>query len=376
VEAHNYSLEEYIQDHGPIASPTLEKLYEAKRKSITRTPAPSIEELTTDFAGYRVPVNWDVPVEDCLPMPKNYRFPTHGKLAEDVREATISFLCKRSTYIWGMPGSGKDALPHAYSAITRTPAEMFVVQPGTDIMEWFFVRSFDSEGTGYDEGRLLKLIRKGYLTKSGRQIPCIILISDIDRAEPSQMEAMRLLLDSIQGRVKGPQGTTYQVFPGTQFIMTANTSGAGDERGRCISANPIDASMLDRFERVFEFHWMLWEDEGPICQAKFPLLVQRCPEVFRAAGVATMAMRSAIAQDDLYTEFSHRAVCAWLGHAEDIIRVTGRVPKDLLGRAAKCWLDKMPDKATRMKAARIVDPSSGTLKSGDTSHIRQSGYHS
>jgi hypothetical protein len=101
---------------------------------------------------------------------------------------------------------------------------------------------------------------------------------------------------------------------------------------------------------------MDWKDEGPIVRSKFPLLAQRCPQMFDQVGKSTSALRDAIHKETLYAEFSHRAVCSWLGHAEDIVAMTGDVPKDLARRAARAFLDKMPDDETRLAAERLIDP--------------------
>jgi len=270
-----------------------------------------------------------------------------------------------------MPGSGKDALIHAYSHKTARPAEVFTVRPGEDIQSWFYSRSFDAEGTGWEEGRLLQIARDGYTTEAGQCIPYMILISDFDRADKSQAETIRLILDSIQGRIKGPKGVTYPIKEGTLFVFTANSSGGGDARGRCISSNPIDASLLDRINRAYQLDWMTWEDEEPIMRLKCPLLVEKAPHLFKEAGQAVEALRKAIKSEELYAECSHRLVEAWLQNAEDIIRMTGRVSPQLLKSAAQCWLDKMPDVDTRQQAVAIIDPhlTGGALFEGDLSHI-------
>jgi hypothetical protein len=160
-------------------------------------------------------------------------------------------------------------------------------------------------------------------------------------------------------------------------VATANSPGAGDNRGRCVSANPIDASILDRFERKIQFHWLDWRDEEPIVKAKFPTLLARVPKVFAQMAKVTDALRSAINKEELYAEFSHRGLCSILGHAEDILRCSGdkkRVPKNLMKMAARMWLDGLPDEDTRQVAKNLMDPhlEGGVLEEGNTGHI-QSG---
>jgi len=152
-------------------------------------------------------------------MPDHYRVPLFGALGEDVEHALTALAFRRSLYLWGLPGSGKDALIHAWSAMTRTPAILRQIRPGADIEGWFFSRAFDEKGTYWEEGDVLVALRDGYLSESGRQIPYLVLLTDFDRAEKEQAESIRLIADSIQGRVDGPGGKTYPVLPGS--IVTA-----------------------------------------------------------------------------------------------------------------------------------------------------------
>ena len=369
VTEHGLSVAEYEAAHGSVASAALAAALDIDAPARAH---PNLADIRVEFAGVKPMVNADVPASACLPLPDAYRVPSFGALATDIREAAVSLLRRRSMYVWGLPGSGKDALFHAWSNLTRSPAMIFQVEPGADIRSWFFTHEFNKEGTFWQEGELLKALRDGYTTSTGRTVPYLILITDFDRATKEQAESMRLVMDSISGRVKGPNGVTYPVLAGTQVVVTANTAGAGDSRGRCTSSNVIDASILDRFERAFEFHWMDWRDEGPVVKEKFPLLVAKAPGAFDQVGKATEALRKAVADEALYAEFSHRALCAWLGHAEDIVAVSNNVPQDLLRRAFRAVADKMPDAETRAEAVRIIDPHlrGGSLDEGSTDHVR------
>ena len=368
--AHGMTVADYVAAHGAVTSDKVAVALSVDAPK--RRGHPNPDSIRVDFAGVKARVNADVPAEACLPLPPAYRVPQYGALASDIKEAAVALHRGRSMYVWGLPGAGKDALFHGWSAMTRTPALIFQVEPGADVRAWFFTHEFDANGTKWAEGELLKALRDGYTTSTGRRIPYLILITDFDRATKDQAESMRLVMDSINGRVKGPHGVTYPVLPGTQIVVTANTAGGGDSRGRCTSSNVIDASILDRFERAFEFHWMDWRDESVIVREKFPMLVARCSSVFDQVGNATEALRKAILDESLYAEFSHRALCAWLGHAEDIVAVTDSVPADLLRRAFRSVVDKMPDPETRQEAVRIIDPHirGGAMDEGGTAHIR------
>lgn len=355
--AHDRTIASYLRDYpnAPLASEALARRVEVECLEERRHP-PAPLDLTVTFAGIKTPVNPDVPLEACLPLPDHYRIPEHGDLAKDVAEVAVYLRKRRSTYISGPQGTGKDALPHAWSHMTRTPGLMFQVEPGADIRAWFFSHEFNKDGTFWQEGELIKALRDGYLTKTGRRIPYLILITDFDRATKEQAESLRLVLDSISGRVKGPGGVTYDVLPGTLIVVTANTTGGGDATGRYISANVIDSSIMDRFDRAIKFHMLSWKDEEVILKNKFPLLVSRCPAAFVQVGNATDAMRKAIEKKSVYAEFSHRAVCAWLGAAVDILETqeSSDIPADLLQRAFRAVADKMPDAQTAVEVTNIV----------------------
>ena len=377
AEAHSLSVDAYLTAH-PGAVTVSQRLidrWETERPRAKRTGPPALDTLSIEFSKVNFPVNYNVPESVCLPMPPEYRIPSHGALGKDVQHAVVSLACKRSLYIWGLPGSGKDALFHAWSAMTRTPAIIFQVQPGVDIQGWFFSRAFNEKGTFDEEGELLKAARDGYVCEDGTVVPYMLLISDFDRADRAQAEYLRLITDSIQGRIKGPKGVTYPVLPGTIICATANTAGSGDSRGRMTSANVIDASILDRFQRTFQFRWMDWRDEEPIVRAKFPLLVERAEGVFKTMGQVTKTLRKAIAEEELYAEFSHRGLCTVLGHAEDLIFCSGKVPTDLMKKAIRAWRDGLPDEESRQTAKNLIDPflKGGAIDEGDTSHIDKDG---
>jgi MoxR-like ATPase len=345
--------------------------FQTETKSIKRAPPPIPSKLTVKIAGVTFPVNANVPPEACLPMPDHYRIPMYGELAEDISHAVVALKHGRSTYIWGMPGSGKDALFHAWSAMTRTPAMLRQVKPGTDIESWFFSRGFNEKGTFWEEGDVLKALRDGYTTPTGEVIPYLILVTDFDRADREQAEHIRLITDSIQGRIDGPAGKTYKVLAGTRVAATANTAGGGDERGRMTSANPQDASLLDRFERKLNFRWMDWRDEGEIVRAKFPLLLEKFPSAFAKMEKVTKVLRDAILQGDLHGEFSHRGLCNILGHAQDILACSGnKGDKKLLKRASRAWIDGLPDTENRDAARKLMDPHLSMLDEGNTGHVK------
>lgn len=359
AEAHGVSLETYLASHPTTetVSGAVRSAFEAKVASLTRRAAPRPEDLLVEVGPAKLPVNHDVPEEACLPLPSHYRLPVHDDLGDDVRRVLRYWSKSRSMWIWGPTGVGKDALPSALCALTRTPSAIFPINPDVDILAWFYTKSFDATGTHWEFGELFKALVHGYTShRTGRKVPMAIVLSDFDRANRSQAEAIRLVADSIQGRVKGPRGETYVVLPGTRIVITANTMGGGDASGRCVSANVLDTSIINRIERKVRFHPMAWRDEEPIVRAKFPRFVSKCAHLLPSIGQATAALRAAVADQTLYGEFSHRDLCTWVGDCEDILETTNSPPADLLRQGFVSVADGFADDETRNQAQTLVDP--------------------
>lgn len=358
-ESHQLSPLEYLKanpEH-PLATPELEEAFKLQFQG-TRV-ALKREDLRVDIAGHRMPINFDVPEDQCLPIPAFYRLPVSGPQSESIRRAARALRSGRSLWASGPPGTGKDAFIHYVCGVTRTPSLCLSVQPNEDIGAWFFGQNFRDGKMVYEEGVLTRALRDGYTTEAGRVVPYLILISDADRATPQQAEAFRLVADSIQGRIQGPKGETYQVLPGTILVMTANSTGSGDEQGQCISSNVIDASLLDRIERFVGFSEMEWDDIECILREEFPG-ISKDPagdQVFRAMGEITGALRQAIRENQLAGTFTHRGLKRWIGDCEDLRKHEGRpVSVALLQEGFPAWLDGLPDRSNREVALQVAKP--------------------
>jgi MoxR-like ATPase len=374
AEAHGMTVEEYLKQFpdAELESEEVRAVYEASAAKIKRVPPPPPDKLVVEVGGQPLAVNHDVPEDACLPLPAHYRLPKHGGLGQAVKRAILYFRAGRSHWIWGPPGSGKDALVSALCALTRTPSTIFQISPDVDILPWFYQRSFDRDGTSWEFGELFNALVYGYVSPmTGRAVPMTIVLSEFDRSSTAQAETFRLVTDSILRRVKGPKGETYDVLPGTRVVITANTMGGGDSTGKYRSANVLDTSILNRIERKVKFPPMDWRDEEPIVRAKFPLFAERCGDLLDKIGSATAVLRRQVQDRNLYGEFSHRDVCGWIGACEDILRLTDTTPTDLIKQGFLSYADGLPDEESRNVALTSVDPylSGGALPRGDVSHV-------
>lgn len=363
-EAHGLTEEQYGKQYpnAPIVSDLVLKVEAQLSPNINRRKAKDADSLQVALAGLKLPVWSDVEADACLPLPHNYRLPRFGKLAQSVALLVEYMAMHRSCWISGPPGTGKDAVVHAVSALLRRPALMLNIDPSLDIDSWMYEKDFGpDEATGkpttfYTYGKLWKALTEGYTTSTGEVKPYIVLLSDFDRATKAQVEKLRLILDTIQGRVMGPDGRAVPVIPGTTVIATANSQGGGDETGRCISARPVDSSIMNRFERKVIFSPMSWKDEGEIIKSKFPALFDHDPSALDAIGHSTKALRKSIEDGAIYMEFSHRDVCNWCSAAVDRLTLRPNKTSNLLAVAAEAWIMGLADSETRTEAKRIVSP--------------------
>lgn len=369
-------LDAYME-HYPEAEVVSDAVWQAFQKTpamtAPRTAPDPIPSVKVEFGGVTFPVRMNVPAEACLPLPWNYRVPTHGDLARDIDDLMVHIMMGRSCWIWGPPGAGKDAVFSAFCAQTRTPSIILTVVQGADIQGWKFTRGFNHQGTFWKEGVLLKAVRDGYLTADGERIPYLIVLSDFDRATRAQAEELRLVLDSIQGRILGPEGETYPVLPGTRIYITANTSGGGDHTGRHTSAMAFDVSLLNRVERKLHFHHLDPRDEEPILVEKFPAVVRAHKEFIPKVMEATGKIREAIATDVIFCEWGHRDTEHWVESAADILEVHGSrydFP-NLFRRSFRSALDGLPNDDTREGMVRLLDGiiTGGMVPAGGTGHI-------
>lgn len=368
-EAHDMTPAEYVAAHpgqGLVSQDLINKMNAGSE--VSRRPVQNPEDLTVKLGSYEIPVDINMAESECLPMPKGYLFPTKGKAKKVFNRALRALVNGRNAYIHGMAGTGKDSVVHAFSYLTRRPVYMMQFVTGKDIAPEFYIRAMDQNGTGWDIGDAYKAVTEGVADKNGVRRAPLFLLSDVDRADTVQAEWFRLLTDSISGRIKSPSGKTVPLFrdPVTghtaQFVCTANSVGTGDSRGRMVSSNPIDASIMDRLGMKIEAEFMHWDDESTVLKGNHPELAALVGDDFwRGLGNCTASLRKAIRDGDIIAELTMRGLDCICTDALDILNERkGRMPKDLLGLAMECWFDGL-DADNRFEAKRLADPNANSL---------------
>jgi hypothetical protein len=111
---------------------------------------------------------------------------------------------------------------------------------------------------------------------------------------------------------------------------------------------------MDRLGRAIEFTYLDWVDEVQVLREKFPLLVEKTPEVFTQLQGCCDVLRKAIKNEEIYAEFTHRGICDVLAEAQDRLEITGKTHK-LLQAGFLAWLHRL-DADNRLAAKRLIDP--------------------
>jgi len=169
--------------------------------------------------------------------------------------AFCMLVTKQHTYVQGVAGSGKDTIVEQICSEFGIPFKSFAFKDGINANNWVCrteLRSTASGGTEsyVTDGELTKAV-KGFMGKDGKLHPYVILLSDMDRARPQDLEILRnaLQLGNSAYLMDNVRGGAIPVLEGTVFVATGNTGVDGDPNGTMI-ANPIDASIINRFARV------------------------------------------------------------------------------------------------------------------------------
>ena len=245
---------------------------------------------------------------------------------------TLNLLDKTHTLAIGGAGGGKDVFLDAYAKAFNKPIAKFAFKEGVNPQGWISRETLKPDGKGGVESvKVLGDLTKACLglEKDGVRYPYVILFSDFDRAEPSQVEFLRQALQlGGDAYLTCPiDGEIYPILEGTTFYFTANSGVDGDGR-RGMLTKERDASITNRLNAVvvppatesFEVKVILGE---------FPELEQSQAKLLVKS---LRAVRKASLEADLSFEVSIRQGIALGKHA---LSFQKRVPTATWGEALK-----------------------------------------
>lgn len=171
-------------------------------------------------------------------------------------QMTVSVLSGCHAFVQGPAGTGKNLSVDYLAYKLNRPYKTFSFKKGMTAADWISRTVLDSKGgvtvSREVAGDLARYAAGIKIVRNGKEItvPSIICFSDIDRAEPQQMELLREALEVGKGMLSNPQtGGMFEIAKGTIFIFTANRGLDGDGGTGMLTA-PIDASIGNRLRGV------------------------------------------------------------------------------------------------------------------------------
>lgn len=294
--------------------------------------------------------------------PSHYQYPKKGKASKAVERVARAVKYQRHLFIYGPAGAGKSAVIRALSNDMNIEASHYPMREGLDPELYLGKEAVViDEATGMNKtqfikGKLLKDL-EGRLGADGVRRGVCLLMDDFDRAPAEYHEVFRHILEDNASNVFVPElGINIDVHPDTRIIATANSAGRGDMTGYYSSVQELDESILDRFQRVVEFHFLEEEEEKGILKKKFPNLYKADPTYFDDVIKVSGDIREMINNNDIFASFSHRRLVQWLQSAEELLLENGgKVYPGLLREASRDWLEWYDQHTRDMVIKRTLD---------------------
>lgn len=292
--------------------------------------------------------------------PKGFQYPQSGAAGKATERVARALKHGRSVFFYGPAGTGKSSLLRAIAHDMNIEFSLYPMREDSDPSVYLgHMAVVIDEDTGnnkttFVEGKLLRDIQ-GRVGRDGIRRPVLIVIDDIDRAPPEHNEIFRHLLDGSKEIFIPEMGRSIPVFPGTIFCATANSRGRGDY-GLYSSVQTIDDSLLDRFERFIEAHFLDTDEEYAILAAKYPRLSKDFSENLRDIVDVASTIRTMISQREIFINFSHRVLESW---CEAFLEITEErsllSPREALREAAQDWLERFDEDSRAALLERVLN---------------------
>lgn len=294
--------------------------------------------------------------------PPHYQYPREGAAAKAAERVARAIKYGRNTFIYGPAGTGKSAVVRAIAHDMGLECSHYPMREGLDPELYLGKEAVViDEATGVNKTEFIrgKLLRdlEGRVGKDGKTRGVLILMDDFDRAPAEYHEVFRHILEDNAQNVFVPElGLNIAVHPDTRIVATANSAGRGDATGYYSSVQELDESILDRFERVIEYHFLQESEELEVLKNKFPALHKAVPKEFKDVMRVAGTIREMVANNDIYASFSHRRIVQWLNSATELLEESQGVPyPGLLREAAMDWLEWYDQNTRDAVISRVLD---------------------
>lgn len=358
-EQHSMSLPDYLNKYGersPIASTAV---WETLRKESPERKGSKRYDNIIKVGGIQLERRQGNPKQP-FARPDQYMYPKKGKASKSVERIARAVKYGRTIFVYGPAGSGKSAVLRALGHDLNLECSHYPMREGLDPelylgKEAVVIDEETSQNvTRFIKGKFLKDL-EGRVGLDGVRRGVLMLIDDIDRAPAEYHEILRHVIEDNAQNVFIPElAISIDVHPDTIVVATANSAGRGDMTGYYSSVQEMDESILDRFQRVVQFHFLEKEEEKKILKNKFPSLAMACPHEFDEIMEVAETIREMIRSNEIFASFSHRRLVQWMQSAEELLKENkGKHYPKMMSEAATDWLEWY-DVETRETVKRAV----------------------
>lgn len=293
--------------------------------------------------------------------PQNFVYPLKGDAGAACLRVARAVKYNKSVYLYGPAGTGKSDLFRALAHDMNMEFSLYPMREDLDTALYLgqthvvIDPETGNNKTEFKPGRLLEDI-KGRIGKDGILRPVMIVVDDIDRAPAEYHEVFRHILDGTKGVFVPELGTTIDVLPGTLIVATANSRGRGDDFGTYTSVQSMDDSILDRFGRFVEYHYLNAEEEKQILKSKYPLLDHLTRgDVFDQIMKVTDTIRTMISNREIYIGFSHRILVEWCESVLELVKEEGEYKPYMIRQAAEDWAERYDFDTRKALVERVLN---------------------
>lgn len=159
------------------------------------------------------------------------------------REICQSLMTGYHRLITGAPGTGKTSAVWQVCLRAGVPVVQYGCKLDSTSDELVGCMALKDGSSVWCPGAVAKAADIAAHIKGDHAVKCVLLLDEIDAAEPGVILGLNSLLDggfiTAGGRVIDCTGVL--------VVATANTSGMGDETGRWGARRPLDPAILNRF---------------------------------------------------------------------------------------------------------------------------------
>jgi hypothetical protein len=274
-------------------------------RSVLTTKPAAVAKLAKLLPGVDVLASERFPVSagmvrvfgEAQPADPDYVWPV-----EALQFACLASLEARPMWLYGDRATGKSEFVKQFALRTGRPFVRINFDRNLERMEFLGAMQMVNGNTVWVDGSLLKALR----TQG-----CVILLDEVTLGRTENMAVLHSILESHGEFVIADTGERVSRAPGVMIFVADNTNGCGDESGRFIGTQPVNAAFVDRFWATIKLDYLSEQDEIKVLMSrtgagnddatKVVKLLNKCRAQVGSDIIDAPSMRPAMAMCEMLT---------------------------------------------------------------------------